>query len=198
MAEVMARGPMPEHRLSILHISDLHARSTDVSELPDGAQERRLRQVNREAASRHRVLGDEWDENLRALYPAGERPDLVCFTGDVADWGLRSEYTEATKLVRRLVDVLGIERSQIYVVPGNHDVRRTNPKRKEHRPADHRGAQGRGHAQGPGRAARACPGGSGRRADGGGRDRRAAPEQGHGAMKVKAVKGASCDGLAGP
>lgn len=126
---------MTEHRLSILHISDLHARSLNVDELPETGRENRRRDVQLEAASRAKVLGDAWDDNLRELYPSGERPDLVCFTGDVADWGLQSEYTEATKLIDRLVAVLGVERSQIYVVPGNHDVRRTNPKRKEDRKA---------------------------------------------------------------
>ena len=80
--------------------------------------------MRREAASRARVLGKAWTENLRALYPDGERPDLVCFTGDLADWGLASEYAKATELVDELVRVLGIEWSQIYVVPGNHDVQR--------------------------------------------------------------------------
>jgi tetratricopeptide (TPR) repeat protein/predicted phosphodiesterase len=120
---------MTEHRLSILHISDLHARSRNVDELPDDLREKRRRAVQLEAASREKVLGDEWTKNLRELYPNDERPDLVCFTGDVADWGLGAEYDEATKLIDRLVDVLGVERSRIYVVPGNHDVRRTNPKR---------------------------------------------------------------------
>jgi len=116
---------MPEHRLSILHVSDLHARSMEVDELPEVLRERRRGQVRREAASRARVLGEAWRLNLRAMYSNGERPDLVCLTGDVADWGLASEYAKATELVDELMRVLGIERSQVYVVPGNHDVQRT-------------------------------------------------------------------------
>lgn len=115
---------MPEYRLSILHLSDLHARSSDLDELPKEAQENRRGQLRREAASRARVLGDAWMENLRTLYPNDERPDLVCFTGDVADWALMSEYTAATAFVDELVGVLQISRGQVYVVPGNHDVQR--------------------------------------------------------------------------
>lgn len=120
----MSRGPMPKHRLSILHISDLHARTMDVDELPEEAREKRRQQVRREAASRARVLGEAWTENLRTLYPDNERPDLVCFTGDVADWGLTSEYTKATEFVDEMVTTLRISRAHVYVVPGNHDVKR--------------------------------------------------------------------------
>lgn len=125
---------MPEYRLSILHISDLHARSANVDELPTAAREGRRRQVHLEAAGREKVLGSAWDENLRELYANGERPDLVCFTGDVADWGLTSEYVEVTRFIDRLVHQLGVTRSHVYVVPGNHDVRRADPRteRDEH------------------------------------------------------------------
>lgn len=101
-----------QYRLSIPHVSDLHARSLDVDELPEGPREGRRRQVEREAASRVRVLGEAWEENLRKLSPSG-KPDLVCFTGDVADWGLRAEYVTAQAFVENLMAVLGVERSQI-------------------------------------------------------------------------------------
>ncbi|MCX4240132.1 sigma-70 family RNA polymerase sigma factor [Paraliomyxa miuraensis] len=123
LGQVAADGT--RHRLSILHISDLHARSTNVDGLPEGIREQRRGQVQREAVSRARVLGDAWDENLRELYPRGERPDLVCLTGDVADWGLAAEYDKASEFVERLVRTLGITKRQIYVVPGNHDVDRS-------------------------------------------------------------------------
>ncbi|MFO7563884.1 MAG: metallophosphoesterase [Enhygromyxa sp.] len=115
---------MDEYRLSILHVSDLHARSFDVGEVPKKKQDARRRHVESEAVSRNRVLGDEWDENLRAMYPQGSKPDLVCFTGDVADWGLSAEYVEAQKFFERLCAVLSVARNRIYVIPGNHDIHR--------------------------------------------------------------------------
>lgn len=120
---------MAEHRLSILHISDLHARSVDVGELPEKARDKRRREVEREARSRAKVLGKEWDGNLRELFPDAP-PDLVCFTGDVADWGLRAEYRELQAFVERIERVLGVARDRIYVVPGNHDVQRYVSKRE--------------------------------------------------------------------
>jgi 3',5'-cyclic AMP phosphodiesterase CpdA len=65
-----------EHRLRILHISDLHAReSTDWR--------------------RRRVLGTAWEENLAALRQDGPF-DLVCVTGDLAFSGEAAEYASVT------------------------------------------------------------------------------------------------------
>ena len=62
------------HRLRILHLSDLHARGP------------------RETGTwrRRRVLGDAWERNLADLLQDGPI-DLVCFTGDAADWGLEGD-----------------------------------------------------------------------------------------------------------
>ncbi|HID31551.1 MAG TPA: hypothetical protein EYP19_16330, partial [Desulfobacterales bacterium] len=61
--------------LRILHLSDLHERGPRESE----------------PWRRRRVLGSAWEDNLDALCVAGA-PDLVCFTGDIADWGRETEY----------------------------------------------------------------------------------------------------------
>ncbi|MDN5850067.1 MAG: hypothetical protein L0H63_10625, partial [Nitrococcus sp.] len=64
------------HRLRILHISDLHERATR----------------EREPYRRWRVVrGDPWERNLAALLEDGPI-DLVCFTGDAADWGKAEEF----------------------------------------------------------------------------------------------------------
>ena len=75
-------------------------------------------------ARRSLVLGDEWERNLDELQ--GERPvDLVCFTGDVGDWGLAEDYEPATEFVRALLDRLRLPLDRFFVVPGNHDVNRS-------------------------------------------------------------------------
>ncbi len=72
------KRPM-EHTVTVLHISDLHAR---------GPRET-------ESWRRRRVTGDEtWRRNLEDLQKDGPI-DLVCFTGDVADWGRSDEYPSA-------------------------------------------------------------------------------------------------------
>ncbi len=68
-------GLMSEWTARILHISDLHER---------GPREP-------EPFRRRRVLGDAWKRNLDALLNDGAI-DLVCFTGDIANWGQPDEY----------------------------------------------------------------------------------------------------------
>lgn len=99
--------------MRILHISDLHAR---------GIREQRR------AFKRTLVLGDAWRNNLDALAADGRPFDLVAFTGDVADWALTEEYAKATSFVTELLAHLKVPRERFFVVPGNHDIRRTVKK----------------------------------------------------------------------
>lgn len=95
------------YSLSILHISDLHAR---------GARET-------DRWRRERVLGEEWKRNLDALL--GEGPiDLVCFTGDLADWGKAGEYEDAAEFLGATLRHLGVPVERFFIVPGNHDIDR--------------------------------------------------------------------------
>ncbi|XXT25061.1 metallophosphoesterase [Sorangium sp. So ce429] len=94
-------------RLRILHLSDLHER---------GPRER-------EHWRRRRVLGDAWERNLDEIMEGGAI-DLVCFTGDVADWGVAGEYDAATAFFERLLSRLGLGAERLFVVPGNHDIMR--------------------------------------------------------------------------
>ncbi|MGK3960966.1 metallophosphoesterase [Sorangium sp. So ce1667] len=97
-----------EHRLRVLHISDLHVR---------GPREK-------EGWRRRRVLGEAWERNLDELVRDGIRVDLVCFTGDVADWGLPAEYGAATEFIDATLERLHVPKERFFVVPGNHDVQR--------------------------------------------------------------------------
>jgi 3',5'-cyclic AMP phosphodiesterase CpdA len=107
------------HRVRVLHLSDLHARVA-----LEWMTDKRKNLIRLQKAARERVLGSWFDEILSAI--ASEAAvDLVCFTGDVADWGLDAEYEEATSVLQRVLDVLGLDRSRLFVVPGNHDVNRS-------------------------------------------------------------------------
>ena len=100
---------MAEHKLRTLHISDLHER---------GPREK-------EAFRRRRVLGDAWERNLDALLEDGPF-DLVCFTGDAADWGKPEEYGPAGAFLAHVVErVAGGRMDRLFIVPGNHDVQRS-------------------------------------------------------------------------
>jgi hypothetical protein len=97
----------PRHRLRILHLSDLHERGPRESE----------------PWRRRRVLGDAWMENLGVLIQDGPI-DLVCFTGDAADWGLAEEYAQVTDFLNGLLARLNLGKDRLFVIPGNHDIER--------------------------------------------------------------------------
>ena len=99
---------MTDHRLRLLHLSDLHER---------GPRER-------EPWRRRRVLGDAWKRNLDELLADAAAIDLVVFTGDVADWGLPVEYEGAADFVEALLERLAVPKERFFVVPGNHDIQR--------------------------------------------------------------------------
>lgn len=99
---------MTMYTVRIFHISDLHERA--------GRETARWR--------RYRVLGeDAWKPNLDALLEDG-KPDLLCFTGDLADWGRPGEYAELTPFLENTWTHMGVPHAQVFVVPGNHDVDR--------------------------------------------------------------------------
>ena len=53
-----------------------------------------------------------------------ERMDGVIVTGDVAFSGKKSEYDSAAQWLDRLTQVIGCEKTDVLVVPGNHDIDR--------------------------------------------------------------------------
>lgn len=95
------------HQFSILHLSDLHERA--------GREKERWR--------RRRVLGDNFLAHLDELQAEGAI-DLVCFTGDLADWGLPAEYDDAGDFLATVLDRLRLPRERLFLVPGNHDIAR--------------------------------------------------------------------------
>jgi predicted MPP superfamily phosphohydrolase len=98
---------MNEFKVRILHISDLHER---------GARER-------SGWRRRRVLGNAWNQNLEALLQEGPL-HFVCFTGDIADWGLSEEYEHATDFIFATLERIKLDADRLFLVPGNHDINR--------------------------------------------------------------------------
>lgn len=95
------------HTFTILHLSDLHER---------GPRER-------EHARRYRVLEDSWKRNLDDLL-VEKAIDILCFTGDVANWGRADEYQPAGGYFDAWLRHLGLPRERLFIVPGNHDINR--------------------------------------------------------------------------
>lgn len=73
---------------------------------------------------RREVLGSSWEDNLRDLLREGPI-DLICLTGDVADWGKPAEYEEAQAFVAALLARAQLPKERFFVVPGNHDIDRS-------------------------------------------------------------------------
>ena len=54
----------------------------------------------------------------------GLRPDLLVVTGDLAEWGLRSQFEQVIEFLGGLSEATEIPRRHVAIVPGNHDVNR--------------------------------------------------------------------------
>lgn len=89
----------------VLHISDLHLSSRASSGYD---RDKVLRPFLNTCRSRSEI----------------RPPDLIAFTGDIAGSGLPEEYALAAEFIEQLVHATGVGRDRLWIVPGNHDVRR--------------------------------------------------------------------------
>ena len=103
--------------LRILHISDLHERASF-----DGMPSLRSHLLALDTEERGIVLGSRFSEALLAV--AETNIDIVCLTGDVADWGHPNEYTAASARLTALLETVRVPKNRFFAVPGNHDVQR--------------------------------------------------------------------------
>ena len=100
-----------------LHISYLQERAPF-----EGMPEHRKAIIGLDKEARGYVLGESFSTALGEIAKTGV--DLVCFTGDVADWGHPQEYLAATRRVEQILKILDLPKDRFYAVPGNHDVQR--------------------------------------------------------------------------
>lgn len=103
--------------LRILHISDLHERAPF-----DAMPSDRRFKIAWDARQRGQVLGPRFADALEEIAKPGI--DIVCFTGDLADWGHPTEYEKATMRIDQILRTVGVPRERFFAVPGNHDVQR--------------------------------------------------------------------------
>lgn len=106
------------NKLHILHLSDLHERA-QFAEMPSV----RVPKVNWDARLRGYVLGPTFTASLAEIAAIGV--DVVCFTGDLADWGHPDEFSKAGKRFDAILSALKVSKDRFFAVPGNHDIRRT-------------------------------------------------------------------------
>ena len=74
-----------------------------------------------------------WDEDIvlrallddvRARMEDGLTPDVILVSGDIAFSGAPKEYILARRFLDELLEVTGLSKTQLFIVPGNHDVDR--------------------------------------------------------------------------
>lgn len=95
---------MTNKKLTWLHISDIHIKASDPYD-------------------RDTVLNALVD-SIKRFKARDICPDLLLFTGDVAFSGKSLEYKRATEFFERILFELDLNKSSLYMIPGNHDVDR--------------------------------------------------------------------------
>jgi 3',5'-cyclic AMP phosphodiesterase CpdA len=105
--------------ITLLHLSDLQfgrhhrfGRLGTTGEDPDAAFDTLLARLK---------------QDLRGLKDAaGEvaKPDLAVLTGDLAEWGRKSEFEDVLRFAQSLAALLGVPTERLVIVPGNHDINR--------------------------------------------------------------------------
>lgn len=64
-------------------------------------------------------------ESVKRFWEEGHVPDLIFATGDITQTGKAKEYESATNFFNDLLDAAGLKRDRLFIVPGNHDVDRS-------------------------------------------------------------------------
>lgn len=106
-----------ETLLTWVHLSDFHFEATKGSIIADQA-----------------LILDEIIKDIATYKNRGTpKPDLIILSGDIAQTGGASsiddaagEYTFASKIINLLQGTLAIDKEACLVVPGNHDINRSN------------------------------------------------------------------------
>ncbi len=115
----MTKVPAPRP-ITLLHLSDLQfgrhhrfGRLGAVDEHPDAAFDTLLARLQQDL----RDLADEQGQPLR--------PELVLLTGDLAEWGRKSEMEDVLRFTRSLAESLALPPERLVIIPGNHDINRS-------------------------------------------------------------------------
>lgn len=104
---------MPERSVTIVHLSDIQFGK--FHRFPDAAEP-----SNAFDTLSQRLIADL--EYLRREHKV--EPDIILVTGDLAEWGRRSELHQVFTFLGQAAEALRLPRSRVAIIPGNHDVDR--------------------------------------------------------------------------
>ncbi|MBL9181922.1 MAG: pentapeptide repeat-containing protein [Verrucomicrobiaceae bacterium] len=112
---------MPRDAITILHLSDMQF-GKNHSFGTYGPERKAVAELTHDTLLAGLI--QDLDDLKRDF---GLQPDVVVVTGDLAEWGLESEFEQAREFLEGLAAHLGIapeERYRIAIIPGNHDIDR--------------------------------------------------------------------------
>ncbi len=93
---------------NILHVTDFHI------EAPDGCKE----------VLRTRYYDEYLQGLIEQLLATGQQIDAIFATGDFIQKGNTANFSHAAKILEHLAEKLGVDRDNLVVCPGNHDISR--------------------------------------------------------------------------
>jgi predicted phosphodiesterase len=99
--------------LTWLHLSDLHL--TCKSKDKDWT----VKSINQDIVIKSLL---EAIDDL--LIKKGQNPDIIFITGDLVHGGKEDEYQVAEEFCKKLLEITGLNKQSLFIVPGNHDVNR--------------------------------------------------------------------------
>jgi tetratricopeptide (TPR) repeat protein/3',5'-cyclic AMP phosphodiesterase CpdA len=105
---------MKRNAITVLHLSDIqfgkNHRFGLSADIFDGKWDTLLQRI--------KVDLDEMKDDY------GQQPDMVVMTGDLAEWGKKSEFDQVFNFCVDLANHLNLSRDRFVIIPGNHDINR--------------------------------------------------------------------------
>ena len=103
----------------IIHISDLHI--SDHTGVFGRVNENTILNTDSKKSSNFSFI-DKFVEKIKSKFPDNEK--ILLITGDIANLAEQNEYDFATKYISKITSDLSIEKSNLILIPGDHDVHR--------------------------------------------------------------------------
>jgi hypothetical protein len=110
---------MPKDTLNILHISDLHF---GLEPATDG-------KITSSSVDRRNSALKKLIEEISKLNNTEWKPNIIAITGDIGWKCNTTDYEQAGKWLKKLMNAVGLNAKDVILCPGNHDVDRNDVSR---------------------------------------------------------------------
>lgn len=103
-----------DNKLTWLHLSDLHLTCIESKD-----NDWTIKSINQDM-----VIKSLLKAINQFLIKKRQKPDLIFITGDLVHGGKEEEYKVAEEFCLQLLEITGLTKQQLFIVPGNHDINR--------------------------------------------------------------------------